>query len=205
MKKIKIPKIFVSELLAKNTKSFPLYSTFLINQASQTAQSTRPKVVGQLSEEFPNFINEITALGKKPSLEEWKKYHKRKFPNSIQESFIKTKDMLLKFKSSLDKISDDHILKWIEDLVYEKTYFGLDLEAIVREYLFSVGHEVRKANPSEESKNIDLFMNGLPLQIKPKTIEYKQSIKSKIETIIIYYEFIENNLYLEFDETIVKI
>lgn len=37
--------------------SFPKYTTQLINWANQNAQGTRPRVVGQMSELFPEFVN----------------------------------------------------------------------------------------------------------------------------------------------------
>lgn len=205
MKEITIPKVFVADLLSKNTKDFPLYTTFLINQASQTAQSTRPKVVGQLSEEFPLFLIHSIENNVRPSLAAWKKYHKMRYPNAIDDAFVKTKEMIDKFRIAINQITNEHIYKWIEDLVYDKTFYGLNIEAVVREYLIGVGKNIRKATPEEESKNIDMFLDGKAIQIKPFSIDQKQSIKSKIDIPIMYYKLNDSNITIHFDESIINL
>ena len=39
------------------TYAFPKYTSQLINWANQNAQGTRPKVVGQMSDLFPEFLD----------------------------------------------------------------------------------------------------------------------------------------------------
>ncbi len=56
--------------------SFPKYTSQLINWANQNAQGTRPVVVGQLSELFPEFI----ASGEEITIENWKKWYTKKYP-----------------------------------------------------------------------------------------------------------------------------
>lgn len=41
---------------------FPKYTSQLINWANQNAQGTRPVVVGQMSELFPEFMNSETDI-----------------------------------------------------------------------------------------------------------------------------------------------
>lgn len=51
-------KISNKELYAASqiqTPTFPKYTTSIINLANRTAQATRPKNIGQLSELFPEF------------------------------------------------------------------------------------------------------------------------------------------------------
>ena len=48
--------------------SFPKYTSQLINWANQNAQGTRPIVVGQMSELFPEFM----ASGEKITIENWR-------------------------------------------------------------------------------------------------------------------------------------
>jgi len=188
MKTIKIPKSIRTALLSQNINDFPIYTTFLINQASQTAQATRPKIVGQLSDEYPLFIEECDRLHQKPTLNLWKKYHSKKFPDAKRDAFAKIKTMLNNFKVAFDKIDDQLITIWLEDLLYEKTFYGFNVESLVRHYLSEKGFNIRKATAEEESKNIDLFIDDRPYQIKPTSINQKQSIKEKIEIPIILYE-----------------
>ena len=59
---------------------FPKYTSQLINWANQNAQGTRPRVVGQLSNLFPEFEKESNEI----NIENWKKWYLEKYPNSIK-------------------------------------------------------------------------------------------------------------------------
>lgn len=50
-----------------DTFSFPKYTSQLINWANQNAQGTRPVVVGQMSELFPEFM----SSGEEITIENW--------------------------------------------------------------------------------------------------------------------------------------
>ena len=56
--------------------SFPKYTSQLINWANQNAQGTRPAVVGQLSELFPEFMNFCDDI----TIENWEKWYTEKYP-----------------------------------------------------------------------------------------------------------------------------
>lgn len=56
--------------------SFPKYTSQLVNWANQNAQGTRPKMVGQLSELFPEFQSETDKV----TLENWKSWYLKKIP-----------------------------------------------------------------------------------------------------------------------------
>jgi len=45
----------ISAYNESRTSDFPKYTSQLINWANQNAQGTRPKIVGQMSELFPEF------------------------------------------------------------------------------------------------------------------------------------------------------
>jgi hypothetical protein len=197
---IKITKSKIKSLKSSTLDHFPKYSTYLINQSSQTAQSTRPSVVGQLSEEYPEYEAECRNKKSEPSLEGWKKYHQEKFPNAVENAVRKTSDMLENFRESLNNIDDNLIKEWVEDLLYDKTYYGFNLEAIIRLYFINKGYEVRKSNAQEESRNIDLFINGKPFQIKPESIDYKQAIKQNINVPIITYKKMGDVIMVYIDE-----
>ena len=51
--------------------SFPKYTSQLINWANQNAQGTRPKVVGQMSELFPEFVSKTEHV----AIEYWKRFY----------------------------------------------------------------------------------------------------------------------------------
>ena len=62
---------------------FPKYTSQLINWANQNAQGTRPKVVGQMSEIFPEFLN---SVAEHPTIEDWKNFYTMTHPESVREA-----------------------------------------------------------------------------------------------------------------------
>ena len=61
---------------------FPKYTSQLINWANQNAQGTRPRVVGQMSELFPEFMN----CAKRISIEYWKEFYLKQYPFAFEEA-----------------------------------------------------------------------------------------------------------------------
>jgi len=199
MKKV-ISAAKISDLKKSNLEHFPKYTTYLINQAAQTAQATRPNVVGQLSEEYPKYVLECYKNGFPPSLVGWKSYHKKKYPNALDDAFKRTDAMIKNFKEAMNSINEELLTEWIMDLLYDKTFYGFNLEATIKLYFASLGLQVRDSTPEDESKNIDLYLDNKPYQIKPKSLEHKQAIKSFIQIpIITYYEEL-NSIIIEFED-----
>ena len=65
-----------------NKFEFPKYTSQLINWANQNAQGTRPVVVGQMSELFPEFM----ASGEKITVDNWRKWYKSKHPDAFDKA-----------------------------------------------------------------------------------------------------------------------
>lgn len=204
MAKITISAAKIAEMKRSNLEHFPKYTTYLINQAAQTAQATRPSVVGQLSNEYPLYVEKCKQAGTTPSLEGWKEYHKSKFPTALENAVKRTDDMIVNFKEAINQIDDELIEEWVLDLLYDKTFYGFNLEATIKMFLTSKGLRIKDADASDESKNIDLYINERPYQIKPDSIEYKQAIKSKINIPLIVYRKEGNNIIIEFDDDFLK-
>lgn len=57
----------IQELNGCESIKFPKYTSQLINWANQNAQGTRPKVVGQLSDLFPEYQEQTERI----SLDSW--------------------------------------------------------------------------------------------------------------------------------------
>ena len=67
---------------------FPKYTSQLINWANQNAQGTRPVVVGQMSELFPEFMNS----GMEITIENWRKWYTEKHPEAFENATDKIKN-----------------------------------------------------------------------------------------------------------------
>jgi hypothetical protein len=199
--KIKISNNKQKQLQKGVLETFPKYTTFIINQASQTAQATRPDIVGQLSEEFPLYVEECKQQGIEPSLQGWVDYHTNKFFDAIDLAKEKIKNMIENFRIAIDKIDDGLIEVWVKDLLYTKTYLGLNTEALIKEYIRSKGLIVVKSSPEEESRNIDLYINKRPYQIKPQSYSRTgASTGHQGLPPVIFYKKSDENIELEIDD-----
>lgn len=76
-----------------NKYEFPKYTSQLINWANQNAQGTRPVVVGQMSELFPEFV----TSGEEVTIENWHNGIPRSTPILLIKQLIR---FLPKFKTS---------------------------------------------------------------------------------------------------------
>ena len=65
-----------------DTFNFPKYTSQLINWANQNAQGTRPAVVGQMSELFPEFI----ASGEEITIENWYNWYVERYPHAFKKA-----------------------------------------------------------------------------------------------------------------------
>ncbi len=189
--KIKIDEI--RRLMEIETPEFPKYATQIINLASQNAQATRPKVVGQMSE----LIKEFTGR----TLEEWEEWYLERYPDSIDKATKKILEMIDNFRSVINQIDEDMIRQWVRDLVIVKTFIGLRFqEAILKKIAEKFGAEYRLSTPEEESKGIDGYIEDIPISLKPITYQSKRILTEKIDADIIYYEKQKDGLKISIPE-----
>ena len=162
LKKIKIKNSEVEQLSNASMYPFPKYTTMLINQINQTAQGTRPKVVGQMSELIQEFDGQ--------TLEEWIEWYNERQPNAVEAATEKIYDQFMKQKEAMMLIDKNLIREWVKDLVYTKTFCGLRVQqAIISFIAGKLGKSWRLANKEEEAKGIDGYIGNTPVQIKSAT------------------------------------
>lgn len=65
-----------------DTFRFPKYTSQLINWANQNAQGTRPVVVGQMSELFPEFM----SSGEEITIENWHDWYVERYPDAFEKA-----------------------------------------------------------------------------------------------------------------------
>ncbi len=155
----------------ENSGFFPKYTTQIINLASQTNHATRPRVVGQLTEEFRKYQEDEKNKGNIVTIKGWKKYHNDKYPTAFNDSYNKIISMLGEYKKAINLIEKKHIKRWLNDLLYKKTFEGLNVEKNLKSFLIEKGASIKDSNNEEESKNIDLYINEKPYQIKPASFK----------------------------------
>ncbi len=185
----------VARLSNASMHDFPKYTTQIINLINQTAQGTRAKVVGQMSELIQEFDGQ--------TLEEWIKWYNEKQPNSIENATNKIFSYLQNYKESMLLIDKELIQKWVEDLVYTKTFCGLKVQqAIISHIANHLGREWRLATIEEEAKGIDGYIGTVAVQIKADTYKTESHLNESINVPIIYYTKGKQGLSIEYDESI---
>ena len=177
--------------------NFPKYTSQLINWANQNAQGTRPKIVGQLSDLFPEYEKESNPV----SVDGWREWYLNKQPNAIENATDKIYAQVENLKKAITLIDKEMVHKWVEDLVISKTYNGLYVqEAILSKLAEKVENSYRLATPAEESQGIDGFVGKIPYSIKPDTYKTMGRLSEVINVKMIYYTKTKNGLTIEVED-----
>jgi hypothetical protein len=184
MKKFKLKNNFIAKINDSKILELPKYTSQLMNLANQNAGGTRPRVVGQLSELFPEYLNTTSD----PSIEEWDQWYSERYPNAINEAVAKIINQIDNLKKALPLITDEMIKDWVTDLVVYKTFNGLYFQkAILSKIAEEENTTYRLANPHEEAEGIDGYIGNIPISIKPDTYNIMDRLPEHIDVKIITY------------------
>jgi hypothetical protein len=171
---------------------FPRYSTQVINLANQNAQGTRANIVGQMSELIQEFPGKSFA--------EWKSWYLTRMPDAVENATDRIFDMVNKMKIAGESIDRPLVKKWVEDLIFNKTFIGLRCqESILKRVAMRTGATYRLANPEEESQGIDGYIGEKPVSIKPVTYKTKNMLNENITVGIIFYDKQKDGITVECD------
>ena len=180
-----------------NAYSFPKYTSQLINWANQNAQGTRPVVVGQMSDLFPEFM----ASGKDVTIDSWRKWYTERYPDAFEKATDKIYAQIQNLKNAILLIDREMVEKWVEDLVIYKTFNGLYVQkAILASLAERKGTTYRLATPDEESAGIDGFVGTTPYSVKPDTYKTMSRLSEVIDVKMIYYTKTKTGLKIEVED-----
>lgn len=189
-----------AELSALNditNPEFPKYTSQLINWANQNAQGTRPKIVGQLSDLFP----EYQASTYNVAISDWKEWYTEKYPGAIEEATDKIFNQVENLKEAIKLIDKSMVRKWVEDLVISKTFSGMYVQRAILAKISDMRKEpFRLASPEEESKGIDGYVGDTAYSIKPVTYKTMGRLSESIDIKMIYYSKKKSSLLVETEE-----
>lgn len=179
-----------------NKESFPKYTSQLINWANQNAQGTRARVVGQLSDLFPEYQKQSTSV----SLEDWKEWYLNQYPDAIEHASDKIFKQVENLAEAMKLIDRELVQKWVEDLVITKTFNGMYIQkAILSKIAENKGLDYRLATPDEESIGIDGYVGDKAYSIKPDTYKLMSRLSEVINVSIVYYSKTKSGLRVEID------
>lgn len=180
-----------------DTFSFPKYTSQLINWANQNAQGTRPVVVGQMSELFPEFM----ASGAEITIDNWRNWYTKKYPDAFEKATDKIYAQVENLRHAIKLIDRDMVEHWVEDLVISKTFNGLYVQkAILASLAEKRGTTYRLATPDEESIGIDGYIGNIPYSVKPDTYRTMGRLSESIDVKMIYYTKTKTGLTVEVEE-----
>ena len=176
---------------------FPKYTSQLINWANQNAQGTRPVVVGQMSDLFPEFM----ASGSDMTIEAWKDWYVKKQPEAFNKATAKIYAQIKNLQEAIKLVDEDLVRNWVEDLVINKTFNGLYVQkAILASLAERLNTSYRLASPDEESQGIDGYVGDTPYSVKPDTYKTMGRLSEVIGVKMIYYTKTKTGLKLEIEE-----
>lgn len=177
--------------------TFPKYTSQLINWANQNAQGTRPVVVGQMSELFPEFM----ASDSEMTIDGWREWYIKRYPDAFDKATDKIYAQVQNLRDAIPLIDRDMVRHWVEDLVIYKTFNGLYVQkAILASLAERTGDTYRLATPEEESKGIDGFVGNIPYSIKPDTYKTMGRLSEVINVKMIYYTKTKTGLKIEVED-----
>lgn len=184
-------------LNGSETPDFPKYTSQLINWANQNAQGTRPRVVGQLSDLFPEYEKSCDDV----SINGWREWYLNKYPDAIENATNKIFAQVENLKEAIKLIDEELVRRWVEDLVIAKTYNGLFVqEAILSKIAEKLGMSYRLATPEEESQGIDGYVGKTPYSVKPDTYKTMGRLSEIINVKMVYYTKKKTGLTVEVEE-----
>ena len=184
MADFKLSKKRISQINATGNGNFPKYTTQLMNIANQNAGGTKPAVVGQLSELFPEYLAQETQQA---SCKRWEAWYRKRYPETIETAVGRVRQQIENLKQALPLITDEMLLNWVTDLVISKTFDGLYVQkAVISEIAKREKKSYRLADPAEEAVGIDGYIGDEPVSVKPDTylhmIMLNEQIHAKITT-----------------------
>ena len=177
--------------------TFPKYTSQLINWANQNAQGTRPVVVGQMSELFPEFM----ASGRDITIENWRSWYAERYPDAFEKAADKIYNQVQNLRDAIPLIDHEMVGKWVEDLVINKTFNGLYVQkAILASLAEKEGTTYRLATPDEEAIGIDGYVGDVPYSVKPDTYKTMGRLSETIDVKMIYYTKTKTGLKIELED-----
>lgn len=180
-----------------DTFVFPKYTSQLINWANQNAQGTRPIVVGQMSDLFPEFMASSETI----TVESWRNWYTERYPDAFEKATDKIYLQIQNLRSAIALIDREMVGHWVEDLVITKTFNGMYVQkAILASLAERYGSTYRLATPDEESIGIDGYVGEIAYSVKPDTYKTMNRLSETIDVKMIFYTKKKTGLTIEVED-----
>lgn len=181
----------------------------IINNANETARANRKGLVGDISQ--------LTDMCPYNNINGWVEWYQNKATklddddvgfktpkeNTIQKATDETYEMIQNWKNLTDDIEDyrNQIESMVWRLIIFETHDGLSVEKFVFRYL-SDNYDLsyRDSTSKEESKNIDGYLDDIPVQVKPESYD-RVNEGLDIDPVIVRYKNGRKYITLKYNES----
>ncbi len=172
----------------------PKYVAQILNLANSNAGGTRPRIVGQMTDLIREANPETYA--------DWELWYREHHGEKLDVAVDRILSQLEKHREADAAITREMVVSWVEDLVLAKTFAGLRAQDAILMLVaarYAKG-DYKEADASDESKGIDGYVGGQPVQIKPVTYKRQSHLPEKIDVPVIYYEKVRSDYKIEASE-----
>ena len=189
------------------TPDLPKYTSGFINDVNGWSGGTKPENVGQVSELIKRFREEHPQ----GTLEDWKTFHHtltdiqvlkgrgntKRFENvhmnGIEQGVHDIMAKMDEVKNNINQLTEKKVQSWLENLVYEKTYCGLEAQKLILKTIAENHHfDWILGSIEDERQGIDGYIidpkgpKFYPLQIKSSSYGNKHKQEHFVCPIVTY-------------------
>ena len=188
-------------IIQRQRRTWPKYSTQLMNIASQNCKATSPKNVGSMKELWL----QMRHAGIRGTLENWTNfYNQQKGQDTLTIAGQKIYDMLIKM--SIHNITIDMAIEYVKEVVYNKTQMGLGGEEMAVQVVADYYNAPYKfSTAEEETAGIDAWIGDYPVQVKPHDSVFKAHVHNHADmhnVLFVTYETKKQVCYIHNPEFI---
>lgn len=180
----------------------------ILNTVNKNGHGNDAEVVGMVSQ----VIKDYRAQDNQPSLEKWIKYHEGLTNiQGIDVGVNKNWEEFKKMRKAIMRISEKTIRLWLENLVYNKTFVGLQAQDMILSDITNrlntekgQGYSYKNGDSSDERAQIDGYIISpddkyCGLQIKSDSYRSHNTVEGSAPVAYVYYKLKKEGLYYDFD------
>lgn len=169
--------------------NFPKYTTQILRIANQNSHGTRKETVGKMTDIFPVFLES----GEPETVDSWRQWYIERYPGNKEKAVEKISDHIEKLKEAVELIDDEMISKWVDELLFLKTFTGLKYQYAILNFLArDQGKVYKMPTADEEGQGIDGYIDDIAYSVKSKTYNYieqkhEEKIKNRVDVKMVFY------------------
>lgn len=184
------------------------YQSEILNIVNKHGHGNDADIVGMVSQVIKNYRGSTDI----PSLAGWKEYHQKLTDiKGIETGVEKNWAQFQEMKKAIDAIDEEVLRYWLENLVYNKTFAGLQAQDMVLRDIASrlttekrEEYKYRNGDADDERAQIDGYIirpdgKVCGLQIKSDSYRSHNTVENSAPVQYVYYKLKPDGLSYEFN------